>query len=99
MWPNIDNLKGTVSTINEGCTEPPRPQKSVRDDLSELGELLTQIEIESNRIRNFISFDSSKFVTTNEESPMDMETEVGLMVEQGRRILSIMRCVDERLGV
>ena len=97
---NYDNVNACVSSIsvpiNTCCEKSPIPDRTIKDNMMEATEILSEIEAQVDRIKNWL------WLSDDEKAPTiditDLSSNIVRNLEFERRILNKLLFIVDRLG-
>ena len=95
---NYDNVNtcATSMTINTCCEKSPIPDRTIKDNMMEATEILSEIEAQVNRIKNWL------WLSDDEKAPTiditDLSSNIVRNLEFEKRILNKLLFIVDRLG-
>ena len=95
---NYDNVNtcATSMTINTCCEKSPIPDRTIKDNMMESTEILSEIEAQVDRIKNWL------WLSDDEKAPgmdiIDLSSNIVRNLEFEKRILNKLMFIVDRLG-
>ena len=95
---NYDNMNACVASmpINTCCEKVPIPDRTIKDNMMEATEILSEIEAQVNRIKNWL------WLSDDEKAPTiditDLSSNIVRNLEFEKRILNKLLFIVDRLG-
>ena len=95
---NYDNVNACVSSmpINTCCEKPSIPDRTIKDNMMEATEILSDIEAQVDRIKNWL------WLSDDEKAPnidiTDLSSNIARNLEFEKRILKKLLFIADRLG-
>ena len=95
---NYDNMNTCVASmpINTCCEKSPLPDRTIKDNIMEATEILSDIEAQVDRIKNFLWLSDDKKDPNIDVT--DMSSNVIRNLEFEKRILKKLMFIADRLG-
>ena len=95
---NYDNVNACVSSmpINTCCEKSAIPDRTIKDNMMETTEILSEIEAQVDRIKNWL------WLSNDEKAPgmdiTDLSSNIARNLEFEKRILKKLLFIADRLG-
>ena len=97
---NYDNVNACVSSvsvpINTCCEKSLPPDRTIKDNIMEATEILSDIEVQDDRIKNWL------WLSDDETAPKmgitDLNSNIARDLEFEKRILNNLLFISDRLG-
>ena len=95
---NYDNANACVASmpINTCCEKSPIPDRTIKDNMMEATEILSEIEAQVDRIKNWL------WLSDDEKAPgmdiTDLSSNIARNLEFEKRILKKLMFILDRLG-
>lgn len=95
---NYDNSNACVASmpINTCCEKSPTPDRTIKDNMMEATEILSEIEAQVNRIKNWLWLSDDEKVPTIDIT--DLSSNIVRNLDFEKRILNKLLFIVDRLG-
>ena len=95
---NYDNMNACVASvpINDCCVKSTTADRTIKDNIMEATEILSDIEAQVDRIKNFLLFSDDETVPKIDIT--DLSSNIVRNLEFEKRILKKLMFIADRLG-
>ena len=95
---NYDNMNTCIAPVpnNDCCVKSTPVDRTIKDNMMEATEILSDIEAQVDRIKNFLCFSNDETATKIDTT--DLSSNIARNLEFEKRILKKLLFIADRLG-